>query len=155
MIRASSIAMLINSSGAFNVDVSSKFVKEAEIKHGRVAMLSSVTIPLLDTVSPDHLGVDYVNSLDVPDQLLLLGIFGCSEVSQMMKAYDFPSDTTKWFRFKESHEPGDYGFDPLYASTVDTLGQNKSNELFIGRLAMIGAFSEMLTEFCFKTPIIQ
>ena len=43
--------------------VPSKFVKEAEIKHGRVAMASSLLIPLLDNVKPDILGVNFVNSL--------------------------------------------------------------------------------------------
>ena len=48
---------LFNISTAYNV-ISPKFIQEAEIKHGRVAMLSSLFIPLLDNVKPDTLGVN-------------------------------------------------------------------------------------------------
>jgi len=54
---------ILNSTFAYTT-TSSKFVKEAEIKHGRVAMVSSIAIPLLDTVKPDTLGVNFVNSLE-------------------------------------------------------------------------------------------
>ena len=120
-----------------------KFVQEAEIKHGRVAMLSSVAIPVLDHVNPDILGVNFVNSLDSPVQLGLLGIVGVSEVAQIFKAYNFPNEVSDWFTMKDSHEPGNYSFDPLGISKGKDL---TSNEMFIGRLAMIGVAIEMAQE---------
>ena len=98
---------------AINLNVGSKFVKEAEIKHGRVAMLSSLTIPLLDNLSPDGLGINYVSNLPIENQLFLIGLFGVPEFSQVLKAYSFPNSTETWFQFKEEHIPGNYLFDPL------------------------------------------
>ena len=93
--------------------------------------------------------------MPIENQLLLLGIFGCSEVSQMIKAYNFPKTTNEWFTFKDSHEPGDYGLDPFNVSSVDLMEKNRKNEQFIGRLAMIGVAGEMLSEVVLKTPIVQ
>lgn len=120
-----------------------KFVREAEIKHGRVAMLSSAAIPVLDHVSPDILGVNFVNSLDSPVQLGLLGIVGVSETAQIFKAYNFPNEISDWFTMKDSHEPGNYSFDPLQISKGKDI---TSHEMFIGRLAMIGVAIEMAQE---------
>jgi len=125
----------------------SKFVREAEIKHGRVAMVSSVSIPLLDTVSPDILGVNFVNSMPLENQLLLLDIFGCSEFSQMLKVYNFPSNTNMWFTFKDTHEPGNYNFNPM------NLTATSENEMFIGRLAMASVLCEMTNELLVGNPV--
>jgi len=132
---------------------STKFVKEAEIKHGRVAMVSSLLIPLLDNVSPDVLGVNYVNSLDLGTQQLLLFGFGFSEFCQMLSAYEFPSDTSSWFKMKEDHVPGDYGFDPLELTNYSNSNSVKTNELFVGRVAMLGVACEMLNELGTGNPV--
>ena len=123
-----------------------KFVREAEIKHGRVAMVSSVAIPILDNVKPDVLGVNFVDSLESPVQLALLGVVGLSESAQIFKAYNFPNEVSDWFTMKESHEPGNYSFDPLGISNDKNTEKLISNELFIGRIAMIGVAIEMAQE---------
>ncbi len=139
------IYSLIPTVAAYNT-VPSKFVREAEIKHGRVAMASSLLIPVLDHFSPDGLGVNFVNNLPIENQLLLLGIFGCSEFAQMNFAYNFPKNTSEWFTFKDTHEPGDYNFNPL------NLKSKPEHELFIGRVAMVAVLCEMTNELLVGTP---
>lgn len=134
-----SLAM-VNAPVAPPPSIPSKFVQEAEIKHGRVAMVSSVAIPILDNLDPDTLGINVVNSMPIPMQLSLFGIFGCSEVAQMFKAYNFPNEVSDWFTLKDTHVPGDYNFDPLNISK----GKNiKKNELTVGRMAMLAAACEI------------
>lgn len=145
--------ILFNISSAYNV-VSSKFVQEAEIKHGRVAMVSSALIPFLDTVKPGTLGVNFVNSLDPNVQLGLLGIVGCSEFGQMLTAYNFPEDPSKWFTMKEDHTPGDYSFDPLNLNKNNST-KLKTNELFVGRIAMVAALCELTNEFFVQEPVLK
>ena len=137
----------ILSLSAFNMN--SKFIQEAEIKHGRTAMLAMPTLVSLEIIDHSTLGINQLASAPVENQLLLLGIFGCSEVSQMLKAYEFPSSVDVWFNMKDSHIPGDYNFDPLNISTSNNLDMLKTNEKFVGRLAMLASVgfigSELLT----------
>ena len=151
------MSFIFNSINAYVVPpvMPPKFVQEAELKHGRVAMVSSLLIPLLDNVNPDVLGVNYVNSLDPGVQLLLLGIFGCSEVSQLMKAYEFPNNTSQWFKMKEDHVPGEYGFDPLNIATYNNSETIKTNEMFVGRVAMVAVACQMANELLVGEAVLK
>lgn len=151
------ISFIFNSVNAYVVPpvMPPKFVQEAELKHGRVAMVSSLLIPLLDNVNPDVLGVNYVNSLSPGVQALLLGIFGCSEVAQLMKAYESPDNTTQWFKMKEDHVPGEYGFDPLNIATYNNSETIKTNEMFVGRVAMLAVTCQMVNELLVGEPVLK
>ena len=96
------------------------------------------------------LGTHLADGLEV--ELFLLGLFGVSEFSQVLKAYSFPNSTETWFQFKEEHNPGNYLFDPL--NSYNNSNNIEYNEMFIGRLAMLGAAGEIISEFCFEKSII-
>ena len=135
--------------------VPSKFIKEAEIKHGRVAMASSLLIPLLDNVKPDTLGVNFVNSLEPSTQQLLLFVVGFSEFCQLLNAYEFPTNTDKWFKMKNDHVPGDYGFDPLEIVKYNNSKSLKTNEMFAGRVAMVAVACQMANELLVGEPVLK
>jgi hypothetical protein len=132
---------------------SPKFVQEAEVKHGRVAMVSSVVIPFLDQMDPQILGVDYLSSLDINIQLSLLGIMGISEASQLLEVYNFPNTVDDWFTMLSDHVPGDYGIDPLNITNPENIYFLKNTEKVVGRVAMIGTAGEMVKELVFHQTI--
>lgn len=127
----------IISLSAFNMN--SKFIQEAEIKHGRTAMLAMPTLIGLESIDHNTIGINQLASAPIDNQLLLLGIFGCSEVSQMLKAYEFPTSVDVWFNMKNNHVPGDYNFDPLNISNLSNVEMLKTNEKFVGRIAMLAS----------------
>lgn len=134
---------LLTSTLSFNTN----FIREAEFKHGRTAMVAIPTIAFLETVNPSTLGIDQLESTPLEYQLLGLGIFGCSEVAQLFNSYEFPNSTENWFKLKDSHEPGDYAFNPL------NLTANKDLELGVGRMAMIGTLGLMVQELGTHTNV--
>ena len=123
-----------------------KFVQEAEIKHGRVAMVSTLIIPTLELLNGNEKGIYELSSQPLSVQLGLLGLFAVSEGCQLVKAYEFPF-VDKLFQMKSGHNPGDYNFDPLgYSNKSEKLSRYKNAELFNGRLAMIAAFGILVQE---------
>lgn len=140
----------ILSLSAFNMK--SKFIQEAEIKHGRTAMLVMPTIVSLEVFDHSTLGINQLASVPIENQLLLLGIFGCSEISQMLKAYKFPSSVDVWFNMKDNHIPGNYNFDPLNISNSDNIDILTMNEISIGRLAMLASFEFICNELITGNP---
>lgn len=143
----------IISLSAFNMN--SKFVQEAEIKHGRTTMLAMPTLVSLEVFDHSTLGINQLASTPLENQLLLLGIFGCSEVSQMLKGYEFPSSVDAWFNMKDSHTPGDYNFDPLNISNTNNIDFLKKNEKFVGRLAMLSSFGFICNELVTGNPTVS
>ncbi len=135
----------------------SKFISEAEIKHGRVAMLSAVTIPTLELFNGNQPGINELSHQDLTFQLLLLGIFGVSEFCQLLKAYQYPMDPMNWFKLKDEHVPGEYNFDPLNLTEKISFSKvtAKDIELSNGRLAMLAAFGMLVQELCTDKTILD
>jgi light-harvesting complex I chlorophyll a/b binding protein 1 len=122
-------------------DVPIVFLREAELKHGRLAMIAAITLPLTEQFS-DDLGISFFQNN--PEYVGFgLSLMFISEFCSMIRGWENP--TVKLFSLKENYQPGD-----LFGVNLELMGTNVGNqmdkELNNGRLAMIGIFGMMMQE---------
>lgn len=130
-----------------------KFFQEAEIKHGRVAMLASVGFPLAEQYHPLWGGdVDvpsYIAFQATPLQTMWLDVVLFIAIIEVFSVFTFkdPFETKELWSIKDSHDPGNLGFDPFKLKPKDEtlLVEMKTREINNGRLAM-GAIAVMVMQ---------
>jgi Chlorophyll A-B binding protein len=116
------------------------FLREAELKHGRLAMVASILLPLSEQFS-DNLGIHFFQ--DHPDFVSVgLSLMFISEFSSMIRGWENPR--VKPFTLKEDYQPGDLGL--KFGVNDESLGNQMDKELNNGRLAMIGILGMMAQE---------
>ena len=116
------------------------FMREAELKHGRLAMIAATLLPLSEQFS-DNLGINFFQ--DHPELVGFgLSFMFISEFSSMIRGWENPS--VKLFRLKEDYQPGDFGL--TFGVNEESLGDKMDKELNNGRLAMIGILGMMVQE---------
>jgi light-harvesting complex I chlorophyll a/b binding protein 1 len=124
----------------FAKNVQPVFLREAELKHGRLAMISSILLPLSEQFS-DNLGINFFQ--DHPEFVEIgLSFMFISEFSSMIRGWENP--LVKPFTLKEDYQPGDFGL--KYLVKEEKLGEQMDKELNNGRLAMIGILGMMVQE---------
>ncbi|CAN0236683.1 unnamed protein product [Ectocarpus sp. 6 AP-2014] len=144
-----------------------KLWREAEIKHGRVAMLASLGVLVAEEYHPFFMGPDYIGpavdhfqeiSARFPEfwafSLLALALI---EYNTITKAYAEPSFVTGEGGLRDEYSPGDLGFDPLNLKPTDqaALETMQTKELNNGRLAMIGIAGMLVQELVNPTNILD
>mmetsp|Transcript_3796 Transcript_3796/g.11284 ORF Transcript_3796/g.11284 Transcript_3796/m.11284 type:complete len:212 (+) Transcript_3796:226-861(+) len=115
-------------SSAFNL----KFLREAELKHGRICMLAAlgwVFPEFYHLPAPEFSNTSPLSALGTVPKLGLLQIvlaIAALEAIGFDRVY-----------YSDNWEPGDYGFDPLNLGKGKALDYYKTAEVKNGRLAMI------------------
>ena len=121
-----------------------RFYREVEIKHGRLAMLSSVGFVVAEQFHPLFGGMvdvpSYVAFQETPLQTFWPAVVLVISVLEVFSVFSFntPFGGEKW-SIRSDYENGDLGFDPLglKPESPAELKEMQTKELNNGRLAML------------------
>lgn len=120
-----------------------RFYREAELKHGRVAMLASVGFLLAEQFHPLFGGsVDvpsYVAFQETPLQGAFFPVVLSLAAFEVFSVFSFDNPKDGMWSIKSDHAAGDMGFDPMGLKPTNPaeLAEMQTKELNNGRLAMI------------------
>lgn len=134
----------IFSPAVFAKDIQPSFVREAELKHGRLAMAASILLPLSEQWS-DTLAIHQFDTWSPAIQGGILTIMFMSEFRSMQLGWE----TEKPFTIKEDYQPGDFGFGIWDRTNVDLMDKELNN----GRLATIAVLGFIVQELVTGQPI--
>lgn len=124
------------------------FFREAELKHGRLAMIAALSIPLTEFFT-HKAGIFEFQQLPANIQMLVISGMFVSEFSSMFIGWKNPFDQP--FTLNEDYQPGDLGFN-LY-SDFSNNGVLLDKELNNGRLAMVAAAGMIGQELVTRQPL--
>lgn len=123
----------------------SKYLREFELQHGRVAMVASTLIPLYELMKPGTLGINYLSDMNFGQQLPFWYVMALLEFGRLKRGWQNPFTNGTLFSLKDDFQPGNHlNFD---VNKVSDRAYN--SELSNGRLAMLAVAhmvgSELLT----------
>jgi len=128
-------------------------LREAELKHGRWGMISTVAIPLTELVTHKQ-AIHVLDNADAMTVSSFLTLVYAYEFRTLGLGWENPfTNSSNYFVMKEDYQPGDAGFS-LPKSFLDKDETFMSNaELNHGRLAMIGSLGMIAQELVTNQPI--
>ena len=134
------------------------FFREAELKHGRLAMVVTTLFPIIESHTHQPAVHEFSN---LPNylQLGLVSLMFVSEFSTMIRGWKNPfvkdetTQTSNYFKLLEHYQPGDLGFE-LTTDLDSVKGRELLNkELNNGRLAMIATLGMITQELVTKQTL--
>lgn len=141
-----------------------KRYREAEVTHGRVAMLAAVGIPVAESFHPlfgggvvgpaiDHLGQVRAVAPEFFEALVLC--IGIAETGRALVGWAPPNEFKGKQFLKQEYYPGNLGFDPLRLrpQTAHEYDDMQTKELQHGRLAMLGTVGMVAQEIVTHKPL--
>jgi len=138
-----------------------KRYREAEVQHGRVAMLAAVGYFAGEAIqgpfSITGPANDQLQQMPLPAFVLLtLGITG-AELKRASIGWVEPTEFKSLFAIRENYYPGDVGFDPLGLKPTDSKGfaDMQTKELQNGRLAMLASAGMIAQELVNHKTILE
>lgn len=139
--------------------------REAEVMHGRVAMLACVGYLAGEAIPASPFGItgpanDQLQQMPWPAFSLLTFGIAAAEIRRAQIGWvepDFGSWSKTLYKLRENYYPGDVGFDPLGLKPTDAaeFATMQTKELQNGRLAMIGAAGMCAQELCNHRTILE
>jgi hypothetical protein len=146
-----------------NTDLSgTKRIREAEVMHGRVAMMAVVGYLIGENTPTIAFGFDHPiianNQLKEIPVAILFPFFlaiNLAEAYRAAKGWVEPGSGTL-FTLRENYYPGDLGFDPLglKPESAEDFASMQTKELSNGRLAMLAAAGFCAQELVNGKPIL-
>jgi len=121
------------------------FLREAELKHGRLAMVASLILPLSE-IGSHTLGINQFQTLPDEIQWGVVTLMFMSEFRTLGLGWD----PKKPFTILEKYVPGDFGFG-LRMPNIWYM----DSELNHGRLAMLGVLGMMAQELVTHQPLFS
>ena len=128
-----------------------RFYREAETKHGRLAMLAAVGFPVAEKFHPLFGGAidapSYIAFQATPLQVFWPWVVLAISISEITSVLAFNDPAQETWSIRDDHEIGDIRFDPLNLKPTneDELILMKTKELNNGRVAM-GAIALMVLQ---------
>tara|TARA_B110000977_G_C11087840_1_gene495467 strand:- start:3001 stop:3753 length:753 start_codon:yes stop_codon:yes gene_type:complete len=138
--------------------------REAEITHGRVAMLASVGFltgecvegkgPFFESQVTGP-AINHFQQVPLPFWLWLGSAIALAEAFRVQKGWESPFTSKKLWTLCEDYNPGDLGFNPLgLADKPDDLKNAQEKELSNGRLAMLAITGMVVQELVVGLNVI-
>ena len=126
-----------------------KYVREAEIQHGRVAMTAFVGLSALD-IFQDKLAVNVLYDLKWEEQVPFWMGVAAYEFARMGAGWKNPFlDGKSYFRLEDNYQPGN-----VFKLNPENITERAYNvELSNGRLAMFACLGYLAEEYVTKVPI--
>ena len=121
------------------------FLRESELKHGRLAMVSSLIIPLSE-IGSHTLGINQFQTLPNDIQSCIVTLMFMSEMRTIKLGWNLK----KPFTILEKYIPGDFG---LHLSIPNISYMH--SEINHGRLAMLAVLGMMVQELVTQQPLLS